>query len=43
MSEWHVEANVQLLGAVLEAGYVLSLPRQMEKGSHLSLSVPKAH
>lgn len=31
------------LGAVLEAGFVLSLPRQMEKGSQLSLSVPKAH
>lgn len=43
MSEWHVEANMQILGAVLEAGCVLSLPREMEKGSHPPFSVPKAH
>lgn len=43
MSEWHVEANMKILGTVLEAECVLSLPRQMEKGSHLSLSVPNAH
>lgn len=43
MSDWQVETNMQILGAVLEAECVLSLPREMEKGSHLPLSVPKAH